>query len=183
MVHNAFSYIVTGPLPRIRPVGISTGKIPDRNIKASSKWDRYHGANRARLNIRRHGRNRGGWSARRNDRRQWIQFDLKKPHRIVKVETQGRQDAGQWVTKFVVAYSQTGKRWTPYKKNSQVKAILLETACQRVLSSVCLSIHLLPVVQSGGWLPYITDGDARRNFQKQPLKVTIWGLAPANFIP
>ena len=34
-----------------------------------------------------------------------------------------------------------------------------------------------------GGLPYITDGDARRNFQKQPLKVNISGVAPANFIP
>ena len=32
-------------------------------------------------------------------------------------------------------------------------------------------------------LPNITDGDARQNFQKQPLKVTILGVAPANFIP
>ena len=29
----------------------------------------------------------------------------------------------------------------------------------------------------------MTDGDARRNFQKQPLKDTILGVAPANFIP
>ena len=35
----------------------------------------------------------------------------------------------------------------------------------------------------GGGLPYITDWDARRNFQKKPLKVTILGVAPANFIP
>ena len=35
----------------------------------------------------------------------------------------------------------------------------------------------------GGGLPYITDGDARRKFQKKPLKVTILGVAPANFIP
>ena len=34
----------------------------------------------------------------------------------------------------------------------------------------------------GGGLPHITDGDARRNFQKQPLKVTISCVAPANFI-
>ena len=34
-----------------------------------------------------------------------------------------------------------------------------------------------------GELPYITDGDARPNFRKQPLKVTILGVAPANFIP
>ena len=35
----------------------------------------------------------------------------------------------------------------------------------------------------GGGLPYITDGNARRKFQKKPLKVTILGVAPANFIP
>ena len=35
----------------------------------------------------------------------------------------------------------------------------------------------------GGRLPYITKGHARRNFQKQPLKVTILGVAPANFTP
>ena len=34
-----------------------------------------------------------------------------------------------------------------------------------------------------GGYPYITDGDVHRNFQKQPLKVTIFGVAPANFIP
>ena len=37
--------------------------------------------------------------------------------------------------------------------------------------------------QGGGGLPYITDVDARQNFQKQPLKVTILGVAPAKFIP
>ena len=35
----------------------------------------------------------------------------------------------------------------------------------------------------GGGLLYITDGDARRNFQKKPLKDTILGVAPANFVP
>ena len=34
-----------------------------------------------------------------------------------------------------------------------------------------------------GGPPYITDGDARRNVQKQPRKVTILGVAPANYIP
>ena len=35
----------------------------------------------------------------------------------------------------------------------------------------------------GGGLPYITDGDTRRSFQKQPPKVTILGVATAYFIP
>ena len=46
--------------------------------------------------------------------------------------------------------------------------------------------RLHPVVNpggGGGGLTYKTDGDARRHFQKKPLKVTILGVAPANFIP
>ena len=39
------------------------------------------------------------------------------------------------------------------------------------------------VISPGGELPYITDGDARRNFQKKSLKINILGVAPANFIP
>ena len=35
----------------------------------------------------------------------------------------------------------------------------------------------------GGGLQYITDGDAHRNFQKKPLKVTLLCVAPASFIP
>ena len=35
----------------------------------------------------------------------------------------------------------------------------------------------------GVGLPYKTDGNARRNFQKKPLKVTILGVTPANFFP
>ena len=34
-----------------------------------------------------------------------------------------------------------------------------------------------------GGLLYITDRDARRNFQEKPLKVTTLSVAPANYIP
>ena len=34
----------------------------------------------------------------------------------------------------------------------------------------------------GGGDSHITDGDARRNFQKKPQKATILGVASANFI-
>ena len=38
-------------------------------------------------------------------------------------------------------------------------------------------------IQPGEGLPYKTDTDVRRHFQKKPLKVTIMGVALANFIP
>ena len=37
--------------------------------------------------------------------------------------------------------------------------------------------------RGGTGLPYITDGDARQNLQKKPLKVPMLGVALANFIP
>ena len=46
-----------------------------------------------------------------------------------------------------------------------------------------LSDKFLPGEGGGGDFHNITDGDARRNFQKQPLKVTILGVTPANYIP
>ena len=45
------------------------------------------------------------------------------------------------------------------------------------------NIPYQPLLPGGRGLPYITDGDARRNFRKKPLKVTILGVVPANFIP
>ena len=54
------------------PLGIEDYKIRDRSLSASSEWNRYHGAQLGRLNTVARGRNKGAWSAKRNNRRQWI---------------------------------------------------------------------------------------------------------------
>ena len=54
------------------PLGIEDYKIKDRSLSASSEWNTYHGARFGRLNAVARGRNKGAWSARRNNRRQWI---------------------------------------------------------------------------------------------------------------
>ena len=51
---------------------------------------------------------------------------------------------------------------------------------QFLMASDRISVKTL---EGGGALPYITDGDARQNFQKKPQKVTILGVAPASFNP
>ena len=53
-------------------MGIEDRKISDRYLTASSEWNRYHGARRGRLNTVARGRNKGAWSAKRNNRRQYI---------------------------------------------------------------------------------------------------------------
>ena len=55
------------------------------------------------------------WLAKRNNYFQWFQVDFGRPSRIIKVETQGRPDANQWVTRYLLQYSQDSVYWTVYK--------------------------------------------------------------------
>ena len=59
-----------------------------------------------------------------------------------------------------------------------IEVIIWDISVLRVKNYFCL-LKIIP----GGGLPYIIDGDARRNFKKQNLKVTILGVAPVNYIP
>lgn len=106
-------------------VGLEDGKIPNRAFTASSKWDRYHRADRARLNTVANKRHRGAWSARKNNKRQWIQVKLGHKTRITGVVTQGRQDANQWVTSYSISYSLNGRTFRPYRENGRMKVTIL----------------------------------------------------------
>ena len=119
----------------MKSLGISKGLLRKQYIKASSEWDRYHAAHLARLNQKPRGRYKGGWSAKKNNRKQWIQFDFRRPVRISKIASQGRSDANQYVTSFAVAYSPDGYRWTPFKVNSRLKVMMNELGLKQALHS------------------------------------------------
>ena len=52
------------------------------------------------------------WTAAFKDKNQWIQVTSILPKSWSCVATQGRGDADQWVTEFVVTYSSDGMTWT-----------------------------------------------------------------------
>ena len=104
-------------------LGIEDGKIPDKAFKASSVWDKYHRSDRARLNSVATKRYRGAWSAKKNDKRQWVQIKLNRPTTITGVVTQGRQDADQWVMQYSLSLSADGRNFKPYRENGKVKVI------------------------------------------------------------
>lgn len=110
-----------GPRPVPKPLGLSNNRLNNRYITASSIWDKYHAAWLARLYNKKRGRYRGGWSAKVNKRGQWIQFDFRRPRKIVKVTTQGRSDLRQYVTRYIIKYSADAFYWTPYRKYSRVQ--------------------------------------------------------------
>ena len=108
------------------PIGVEDGKIPNAYITSSSTYNRYHAPWLGRLNNMARGRYKGGWSARKNDKRQWLQFNLGSPTLIKVIRTQGRQDASQWVTSYKVYYGNDGIRFTLYRKGGRLK-VRLET--------------------------------------------------------
>ena len=106
------------------PIGVEDGKIPNSYVTASSTYNRYHAPWLGRLNNKARGRNKGAWSAKKNDRRQFLQFNLGSPTLITAIRTQGRQDASQWVTSYKVFFGNDGVRFIPYKKGGRVKVRL-----------------------------------------------------------
>ena len=87
------------------PMGLRNGKLRNRQITASSSWDKFHAPYLARLRKGKAGRFVAGWAAGVNNHDQWLQIDLARPSKIVRCSTQGRADVDQWVTSYWVSYS------------------------------------------------------------------------------
>ncbi|EDO48085.1 predicted protein, partial [Nematostella vectensis] len=104
-----------------QPMGMNSGKIRNNRITASSKWDNNHAPFLARLKHSRKGRFMGAWSAKHNNHYQWLQVDLTRTGRVIRVSTQGRQDNDQWVTSYYLLYSQNGVNFRHVMYNSNIK--------------------------------------------------------------
>ena len=97
-----------------RPLGMQNGRIRNAAVTSSSRWDNKHAAHLARLHNRRRGVYMGSWSARTNNAYQWLQIFLGRPHKVVRVSTQGRPTVSQWVTSYYLLSSQDGVYFAPY---------------------------------------------------------------------
>ncbi|KAL9968117.1 hypothetical protein ACROYT_G026449 [Oculina patagonica] len=111
------AYDFTGVLcdqPCTAALGMESGAITDAQITASSEWDANHAAIQGRLNFKAGGGKQGGWSSRTNDVNQWIQVALPSFTKISRVGTQGRNAYNQWVTKYLLQYSDDGLHFHYY---------------------------------------------------------------------
>lgn len=88
---------------------------------ASSMYNRYYGPWSSRLQARNRGATRGGWLAKVNNNRQWLQIDLGAKSVVKRIATQARYDANQWVTSYTVSYSNNGVRFYPYRENRKTR--------------------------------------------------------------
>ena len=98
------------------------GAISDAQISASSQWDANHAAKQGRLHFQAVSGKAGSWSAKANDRNQWLQIDLGNQHaKVTRVATQGRNAYSQWVTKYKLQYSDDGVNFQYYQENGAIK--------------------------------------------------------------
>ena len=106
-----------------RPMGLQSGRLRNHMITASSYWDANHAAHLARLHGRRRGRYMGAWSSKYKNRYQWLQVDFGGAAKIIRISTQGRQDANQWVTQYYVSHSLDRVHFSEYKERNSRKVI------------------------------------------------------------
>ena len=104
-----------------QPLGMQSGSISDESIRASSSQDRYHGPYRARLHLKKEGILSSAWSAKYNDRKQWIIVNLGSLFTITRIATQGRNDKDQWVKSYRMDYSKYGLSWIHYVEDGRVR--------------------------------------------------------------
>lgn len=101
-------------------LGMESRTIKNAQITASSQWDQNHAAIQGRLNFQTSGIKQGAWSARFNDKNQWLQIDLQAVYtKVTAVASQGRHQSNQWVTKYTLQFSNDGIFFQNYREEGK----------------------------------------------------------------
>ncbi|XP_029315273.1 contactin-associated protein-like 5 [Cottoperca gobio] len=91
--------------------------LPHSSFQSSSQSSVSYAAHNAKLN-RRDGA--GGWSPMVTDQEPWLQVDLREQMEVTAVATQGRYDSWDWVSSYLLLYSDTGRAWKQYRHEDGV---------------------------------------------------------------
>uniref|UniRef100_A0A8C6CWA3 Contactin associated protein family member 4 n=1 Tax=Moschus moschiferus TaxID=68415 RepID=A0A8C6CWA3_MOSMO len=91
--------------------------LSQASFSSSSELSSSHGPGFARLN-RRDGA--GGWSPLVSNKYQWLQIDLGERMEITAVATQGGYGSSNWVTSYLLMFSDSGRNWKQYRQEDSV---------------------------------------------------------------
>ncbi|XP_010609260.2 contactin-associated protein-like 3 isoform X1 [Fukomys damarensis] len=91
--------------------------LPRSSFSSSSELSSSHGPGFARLN-RRDGA--GGWTPLVSNKYQWLQIDLGERMEITAVATQGGYGSSDWVTSYLLMFSDGGKNWKQYRQEESI---------------------------------------------------------------
>ncbi|XP_006888882.1 PREDICTED: contactin-associated protein-like 4 isoform X1 [Elephantulus edwardii] len=91
--------------------------LPQASFSSSSELSSSHGPGFARLN-RRDGA--GGWSPLVSNKYQWLQIDLGERMEVTAVATQGGYGSSNWVTSYLLMFSDSGRNWKQYRQEDSI---------------------------------------------------------------
>ncbi|XP_077946747.1 contactin-associated protein-like 5 [Gasterosteus aculeatus] len=91
--------------------------LPQSSFQSSSQSSASYAAHNGKLN-RRDGA--GGWSPVVTEQEPWLQVDLRERMEVTAVATQGRFDSWDWVSSYLLLYSDTGRAWKQYRHEDGV---------------------------------------------------------------
>lgn len=63
----------------------------------------------------------GGWSPLTSDTHQWLEVDLGERIQVTAVSTQGRYGSSDWLTVYMLMFSDTGHNWRQYRQEDSVR--------------------------------------------------------------
>uniref|UniRef100_A0A671SMS7 Contactin-associated protein-like 5 n=1 Tax=Sinocyclocheilus anshuiensis TaxID=1608454 RepID=A0A671SMS7_9TELE len=104
----ANNYHCNGPL---------VSALPPSSFQGSSSSSDSQSPYFAKLNRRDGG---GGWAPERTDRLRWLQVDLRERVEVTAVATQGRFGSPDWVTGYMLLYSDTGRAWKQFRQEDNI---------------------------------------------------------------
>ncbi|XP_038157365.1 contactin-associated protein-like 5 [Cyprinodon tularosa] len=109
--------------------------LPHSSFQSSSQSSASYSAFYAKLNRRDEA---GGWSPMVTDQDPWLQVDLREQMEVTAVATQGRYDSSDWVSSYLLLYSDTGRIWKQYRHEDGLEKfdgnVNSETVVQNKLS-------------------------------------------------
>uniref|UniRef100_A0A673GIY6 Contactin-associated protein-like 5 n=1 Tax=Sinocyclocheilus rhinocerous TaxID=307959 RepID=A0A673GIY6_9TELE len=85
--------------------------LPPASFQNSSKLSDRRSPHYAKLNRREGG---GGWSPNGEDQQPWLQLDLQDRLKVTSIATQGRWGSSDWVARYQLQYSDSGRTWRPH---------------------------------------------------------------------
>ncbi|XP_075901730.1 contactin-associated protein-like 4 [Nelusetta ayraudi] len=94
--------------------------LPPSSFRSSSQLTSSHGPVFAKVN-RREGA--GGWSPLTSDRYQWLEVDLGRRTKITAVATQGRYGSSDWLTGYLLMFSDAGHNWRQHRQEDSTGAL------------------------------------------------------------
>uniref|UniRef100_A0A673KFN7 Contactin-associated protein-like 5 n=1 Tax=Sinocyclocheilus rhinocerous TaxID=307959 RepID=A0A673KFN7_9TELE len=101
----------------------------------------------------------GGWTPEQTDRLRWLQVDLRERVEVTAVATQGRFGSPDWVTSYMLLYSDTGRAWKQFRHEDNIGTFPGNTNSEGTVhhklshSIRTRFLRFLPVDWSpGGWM-------------------------------